>query len=225
MRVLVVEDELAVADHLGRVLDASGFVVDHARDGEQAWFKGDTETYAAAVLDLGLPRLDGISVLKRWRAAGRELPVIVLTARGSWRERVEGIDAGADDYLGKPFEAEELVARLRAVVRRSTGHSTPDIIVGTVRLDPRSLQVTVEGVPVKMSPLEYRALSVLMHRRDQVVGFTELAEQVYGSGDTASNTLEALMARLRKRLGVPLIETRRGSGYVASDPGAHPGDA
>ncbi len=206
MRILLVEDEPDVARHLTRVLEGAGFVIDHAADGEQAWFLGDTEAYAAAVLDLGLPRLDGLSVLKRWRQEGRAMPVIILTARGSWRDRVDGINAGADDYLGKPFEPEELVARLRALIRRSGGSATPELIAGRVRLDPRSMQVTVDGVPVKLSPLEYRAVSVLMHRRGSVVGFQELYENVYGTGDASSNTLETLIARVRRRLGVPLIE-------------------
>lgn len=213
MRILLVEDEPDVARHLKRVLESAGFVADHAEDGEAAWFLGDTETYAAAILDLGLPRLDGISVLKRWRQGGRSMPVIILTARGSWRERVEGINAGADDYLGKPFEAEELIARLNAVLRRSGGIASPELVAGRVRLDPRSMQVSVDGVPVKLSPLEYRAVSVLMHRRGTVVGFQELYENVYGTGEASSNTLETLIARLRRRLGVPLIETRRGAGY------------
>lgn len=220
MRILVVEDEPAVAAHLGRALTSAGFNPEITANGEHAWFLGDTESYAAVVLDLGLPRLDGISVLKRWREAGRAMPVIVLTARGSWRERVDGINAGADDYLGKPFQAEELIARLHAVLRRTTGHANPDIMIGAVRLDPRSMQVSVDGVPLKLSPLEYRALSVLMHRRGTIVSFQELYEHVYGPGEASSNRLEALLARLRRRLGSPLIETRRGAGYYIPGTGS-----
>ena len=217
MRVLVVEDEPDVVQHLLRVLEASGFVAEVATDGEAAWFLGDTESYAAAILDLGLPRLDGLSVLKRWRETGRDLPVIVLTARGSWRERVEGINAGADDYLGKPFEAEELIARLHAVLRRKGGSASPKLAVGRLRLDPRSMQVSVDGKPVHLSPLEYRAISVLMHNRGSIVSFQELYEHVYGAGEASSNTLETLIGRLRRRLGINVIETRRGAGYIILD--------
>ena len=220
MRVLVVEDEPAVAAHSVRAPEAAGFLVERTADGENAWFRGDTEDYAAAVLDLGLPKLDGVTILKRWREAGRTMPVVVLTARGSWKERVDGINAGADDYLGKPFEAEELVARLRAVLRRTAGVATPDITIGPVRLDPRSMEVRVDGVPVPLSPLEYRALSLLMHRKDSVVSFRELYEHVYGPEEPSSNTLETLVGRLRRKLGVPLIETRRGAGYMVRDGGA-----
>ncbi len=217
MRILVVEDEPAVVAHLQRTLDGAGFIADIATDGEQAWFLGDTETYAAVVLDLGLPQLDGLSVLRRWRQSGHKMPVIVLTARGSWRERVDGINAGADDYLGKPFEAEELIARLNAILRRTAGHASPDIVAGSVRLDPRSMHVSVDGATVKLSPLEYRAISVLMHRKNSVVAFQDLYEHVYGSGEASSNTLETLIGRVRRRLGVPLIETRRGAGHIIPD--------
>lgn len=217
MRILIVEDEPEVSRHLTRILEGAGFVVDCVDDGETAWFLGDTENYAGAILDLGLPRLDGISVLKRWRLGQRSMPVIILTARGSWRERVDGINAGADDYLGKPFEAEELLARLYAVLRRAGGSASPEMSAGRVRLDPKSMQVTVDGAPVKLSPLEYRTVSVLMHRRGSVIGFQELYEHVYGAGEASSNTLETLIARLRRRLGVPLIETRKGAGYLIPD--------
>lgn len=214
MRILVVEDEPHVVAHLKRVLEDAGFVADVARDGEQAWFLGDTETYAAAILDLGLPRLDGLSVLKRWRDAGRTMPVIVLTARGSWRERADGINAGADDYLGKPFEAEELIARLHAILRRASGHAAPELVAGAVCLDPRAMKVRVHGETIKLSPLEYRAIRILMHNQGSVVGFRELYEGVYGAGEPSSNTLERLVARLRQRIGPDVIETRRGAGYL-----------
>lgn len=214
MRILIVEDESEVADHLSRILSASGFLPEIAGDGETAWFLGDTEDFAAVILDLGLPVLDGISVLKRWRQAGRTMPVIALTARGNWRDKVDGINAGADDYLGKPFEAEELVARLRSVLRRTGGHAAPDINVGRVRLNTTTMQLSVDGIPTKVSPLEYRAMSYLLHRRGEVVPFREIYEHVYGTGDPSSNTLEALIARLRKRVGDGFIETRRGAGYI-----------
>ena len=217
MRVLVVEDEPDVAKHIGRVLAAAGFLPEIVGDGETAQFLGDTEDFAAVILDLGLPKLDGLSVLKSWREAGRTMPVIALTARGSWRDRVAGINIGADDYIGKPFEAEELVARLRAVLRRSSGHATPEIIVGGLRLDTRTMQVTVDGIPIKLSPLEYRATSYLLHRRGEIVGFRELYEHVYGAGESYSNTLETLIGRVRKRLGAGLIETRKGAGYFIAD--------
>ncbi|MEQ1715828.1 MAG: response regulator transcription factor [Hyphomicrobium sp.] len=217
MRILVVEDDPVVVSHLERILADARFITDVANDGERAWFLGDTESYAAAILDLGLPQLDGISVLKRWRQANRMMPVIVLTARGSWRERVDGINAGADDYLGKPFEADELLARLHAVLRRAGGFASPEIVAGGVRLEPRSMKVTVNGRPVKLTPLEYRATLVLMHNCGTVVGFQDLYENVYGTGEASSNTLERLIARLRQRLGVNVIETRRGAGYVIPD--------
>ena len=214
MRVLVVEDEPDVASHVSRILKASGFLPETASDGETAWFLGDTEDFAAVILDLGLPTLDGISVLKRWRQAGRKMPVIALTARGNWRDKVDGINAGADDYVGKPFEAEELLARLRGVLRRAGGHAAPEINVGRVRLNTLTMQVSVDGIPIKISPLEYRAMSYLLHHHGEVVPFREIYEHVYGNGDPTSNTLEALIARLRKRLGNEFIETRRGAGYI-----------
>jgi two-component system, OmpR family, response regulator len=220
MRVLVVEDEPDVAKHIGRVLTAAGFLPEIVSDGEAAQFLGDTEDFAAVILDLGLPKLDGLSVLRSWREAGKTMPVIALTARGSWRDRVEGINIGADDYIGKPFEAEELVARLRAVLRRSSGHAAPEIIVGGLRLDTRTMQVTVDGVPAKLSPLEYRATSYLLHHRGEIVGFRELYEHVYGAGESYSNTLETLIGRVRKRLGASLIETRKGAGYFIPDKSA-----
>ena len=217
MRVLIVEDEHDVAQHIARVLKAAGFLTEVASDGETAQFLGETEDFAAVILDFGLPKLDGLSVLRLWRDAGKTMPVIALTARGSWRDRVAGINIGADDYIGKPFEAEELVARLRAVLRRSKGHATPEIVVGGLKLDTRSMQVTVDGVHIKLSPLEYRAASYLLHHRGQIVGFRDLYEHVYGSGESYSNTLETLIGRVRKRLGPSLIETRKGAGYFIPD--------
>lgn len=215
MRVLVVEDEKRIADDVTKALSASGYIVEQTASGEEAWFKGDTEDYAAIVLDLGLPDLDGLTVLKRWRAGGCKTPVLILTARGSWTERVEGIDAGADDYLPKPFQMEELLARVRAIVRRTAGQANAVMEANGVTLDTRQLRVTVSGVPVNLSPLEYRLLSFLMHHRGRVVSQSELTEHLYAQDfEHDSNTLEVLIGRLRKKLKVDLIETRRGFGYI-----------
>jgi DNA-binding response OmpR family regulator len=217
MRLLLVEDEPGIAADIARSLLAAGFLVEHAQDGEEAWFKGETESYAAILLDLGLPRLDGITILKRWRAAGVKTPVLVLTARGAWTERVEGIDAGADDYLPKPFQMEELIARVRALVRRATGHASAVLEAGGVLLDTRQMKVMVGGKPVNLSPLEYRLLCFLMHNRGQVVSQSELSEHLYSEGlERDSNSLEVLVGRLRKKLKVDLIETRRGFGYIVA---------
>lgn len=215
MRVLVVEDDRRIAADIARALQAAGYVVDAVRDGEEAWFRGDTEDYGAIVLDLGLPGMDGLSVLKRWRANGRHMPVLILTARGSWSERVEGIDAGADDYLPKPFRMEELLARLRSIVRRSAGHASSVLQAGAVTLDERQMKVTLDGVPVALSPLEYRLIAYLLHHRGRVVSQLELSENVYGHDEMHdSNAVEVLIGRLRKKIGAELIETRRGFGYL-----------
>ncbi len=215
MRVLLAEDEPRIAADLARTLQAAGFVVERTANGEEAWFLGDTEDYDLIVLDLGLPGMDGLAVLKRWRSAGRNTPVLVLTARGSWVERVEGIDAGADDYLPKPFRMEELLARVRALIRRSTGHASSRLEAGEISLDTRQKQVARAGVPVALSPLEYRLIVYLMHHKGQVVPPTELLEHLYGDDDAhEANALEAVITRVRKKLGAGAIETRRGFGYV-----------
>lgn len=214
MRVLAVEDDAAIRRDVSAALQASGFRVETSDNGEDAWFLGDTEDYDLVVLDLGLPGMDGLSVLKRWRANGREMPVLVLTARGAWHERVEGIEAGADDYLPKPFRMEELVARARALVRRSAGRGSPVQSAGDLTLDSNRMTVTVRGVPANVTALEYRLLAYLMLHRDRVVPPTELLEHLYGDDDAReANALEAVVTRLRRKLGASIIGTRRGFGY------------
>jgi DNA-binding response OmpR family regulator len=218
MRLLLVEDDARIAADIVATLTATGYVVETTGDGEEAWFRGDTEDYDLIVLDLGLPKMDGLAVLKRWRAAGRDMPVLVLTARGSWPERVEGIDAGADDYLPKPFRMEELLARVRALIRRSAGHGASVLELGSLRLDARQMSVTRNGVPVTLSPLEYRLLAYLMHHKGREVSGTELLEHLYGEEDAReTNALEAVVTRLRKKLGPAAIESRRGFGYTIAD--------
>lgn len=218
MRILLVEDDPRIRDDVAAALAAAGYVVDCEGDGEEAWFLGDTETYGAVVLDLGLPHMDGLSVLKRWREAGRDFPVLVLTARGTWSERVDGIDAGADDYLPKPFRMEELLARLRAIIRRSSGNSTSTITVGDATLDTRQMRLTVRGVPVALSPQEYRLVAYLMLNRGRVVPQQELAEHLQSVHfERESNAVEVLIGRVRKKLPGDLIETRRGFGYLVPD--------
>jgi DNA-binding response OmpR family regulator len=215
MRILLVEDDTRLADGVAAALEAAGFVVARSVDGEDAWFRGDTETFAAVILDLGLPGMDGLSVLRRWRETGQRFPVLILTARGDWHERVEGIDAGADDYLPKPFRMEELLARLRALVRRSAGQASPVLRVGTLSLDTRRMQVSREGVPVHLSPTEYRLLAYLMQHAGRVVPQLELTEQLYAQDfERESNAVEVLVGRVRRKLGADLIQTRRGFGYV-----------
>jgi two-component system OmpR family response regulator len=218
MRALVVEDDPDVAPDVARALEAIGFVVDVAGNGEEAWFKGDVEDYDVAVLDLGLPRLDGLTVLQRWRANGRTVPVLILSARGDWTEKVEGIEAGADDYLAKPFEMGELITRVRALVRRMAGHAAPVLAIGRLRIDTRRGSVEADGVPVKLSQLEFRLLNYLAHQPGRAVPAGELAEHLYGAdeaGDT--NAIEALFVRLRRKVGASAIETRRGFGYLLVD--------
>ncbi len=219
MRILTVEDDERILAKMRAALEAAGYAVDTAENGEDAWFQGDTEDYDLIVLDLGLPKLDGLSVLKKWRAAGRAFPVLVLTARSAWSERVEGIDAGADDYLPKPFAMEELLARARALLRRSAGKASAVLKIGPVTLDTRQMRVLVDDGPLALSPLEYRALSYLMHHAGRVVPPTELMDHLYAHDhDRDLNAVEVLIGRLRRKLGVDLIETRRGFGYLV--PGA-----
>jgi len=215
MRILLVEDDARIKRDVGETLVNAGYLVDHESNGKEAWFKGDTEDYGAVILDLGLPDMDGLTVLKKWRENNRAFPVLVLSARGTWGERVEGIDAGADDYLPKPFEMDELLARLRAIVRRSAGHANPSITIGDVKLDPRQKRVTLRGVPKTLTPQEYRLLSYLMLHNERVVSQQELAEHLQGEYEQReSNAVEVLVGRLRRKLGSGLIETRRGFGYA-----------
>ena len=218
MRLLLAEDEPAIARHLRDALEAAGYVVDHAADGEDAHHLGDTEPYDAVVLDLGLPQRDGLSVLRAWRAAGRRMPVLILTARGSWREKVEGIDAGADDYLAKPFATEELLARLRALLRRAAGQADPVLRHGAIELDTRSGRVTNGGAAVTLTAMEYRILSFLMHRPTRTISQSELVDHVYAQDfDRDSNTIEVMIGRLRRKLGRDAIVTVRGLGYRLGD--------
>ncbi|MXN63623.1 response regulator [Stappia sp. GBMRC 2046] len=219
MRILLVEDEPRIVADVATTLRSAGYVVEIADNGEDAWFLGDTEDYDLIVLDLGLPKLDGLAVLKRWRHAGRTMPVLVLTARGAWAERVEGIDAGADDYLPKPFRMEELIARVRALIRRSTGNASSLIEAGSLSLDVKQMRLARNGVPVSLSPLEYRLVAYLMHHKGRVVPPGELLEHLYGDDDARDpNALEAVVARLRKKIGATgTIETRRGFGYAIPD--------
>ncbi|WP_182179207.1 response regulator transcription factor [Methylobacterium radiotolerans] len=220
MRVLIVEDEPRIAADIRQGLERAGYVADVVADGEAAWFRAETEAYDAMVLDLGLPRLDGLGVLRRLRAAEVALPVLILTARDGWRERVEGIDAGADDYLAKPFRMEELVARLRAILRRTAGHAAPVLRAGAVELDTRTRAVSVDGRPAELTALEYRLLAFLLHRPGQVVPAGELLDHLHGVGtEREANALEALVTRLRRKLGPGVIETRRGQGYRIAGPG------
>ncbi|MBI2527997.1 MAG: response regulator transcription factor [Candidatus Rokubacteria bacterium] len=214
MRILVVEDDPALARQLKAALAETGYAVDRAPDGEEGEFLGETETYDAVVLDLGLPKVDGVTVLRRWRAAGRTMPVLILTARDGWGEKVAGFDAGADDYLGKPFHMEELLARLRALIRRSAGHAQPVLDCGLVRLDTRAGRVTVDGTPVELTAHELKVLSYLMHHLGRVVSRSELTEHVYAQDfDRDSNTIEVFVGRLRRKLGADVIRTYRGRGY------------
>ncbi|HMN94382.1 MAG TPA: response regulator transcription factor [Hydrogenophaga sp.] len=214
MRILIVEDEPALRAQLRSGLVEAGYAVDEADNGRDAQFVGDTETFDAVILDLGLPALDGLTVLKRWRDAGRTMPVLILTARDKWNEKVAGIDAGADDYLTKPFHMEELLARLRALIRRASGLASPVLTCGALALDTRSGRVTLDGQPVTLTSHEYKVLAYLMHRPGAVVSRTELTEHIYAQDfDRDSNTIEVFVGRLRKKLPPEMIETVRGLGY------------
>src|SRR3954452_3087745 len=214
MRVLVVEDEALLARQLASALTDAGYAVDCAADGDRGDFLGQTEQYDAVVLDLGLPKVDGLAVLRRWRDAGIAVPVLVLTARDSWHEKVQGIDGGADDYVSKPFRMEEVLARVRALIRRASGSASSELRAGALVLDTRTARVTLDGAPMKLTSHEFRVLSYLMHNRGRVVSQGELTEHIYAQNfDRDSNTVEVFIARLRRKLGATLIETVRGMGY------------
>jgi two-component system, OmpR family, response regulator len=222
MRLLVVEDDPDLNRQLCTALTDAGYAVDRAFDGEEGHFLGESEPYDAVVLDLGLPKMDGISVLESWRRSGRKMPVIVLTARDRWSDKVQGFDAGADDYVPKPFHMEEVLARLRALLRRASGHATSELTCGPIRLDTRSGRVSVDGNPIRLTSHEYRLLAYLMHHMGRVVSRTELVEHLYEQDfDRDSNTIEVFVGRLRKKLGVDLIQTVRGLGYLLNPPPAN----
>lgn len=221
MRLLVVEDDRDLNRQLVAALEQAGYVVDRAYDGEEGLFLAGTEPYDAIVLDIGLPKQDGISVLEGLRSAGRTAPVLLLTARDRWSDKVRGFDAGADDYVAKPFHMEEVLARLRALVRRASGHATAELVSGPVRLDTRASRVVVDGNAIKLTSHEFRLLSYLMHHAGRVVSRSELVEHLYDQDfDRDSNTIEVFVGRLRKKLGVDLIQTMRGLGYLIEKAGA-----
>ena len=219
MRLLVVEDDPDLRRQLVAALEDAGYAVDAAKDGEEGHFLGDTEPYDAVVLDLGLPIIDGVSVLEKWRRADRKMPVLILTARDRWSDKVAGFDAGADDYVAKPFHMEEVLARIRALLRRAAGHATSELTAGPVVLDTKSSRVSVDGMPVKLTSLEFRLLSYLMHHKGKVVSRSELVEHLYDQDfDRDSNTVEVFVGRLRKKLGVDVLHTIRGMGYTVTEP-------
>ncbi len=221
MRLLVVEDEPDLNRQLVDALSDAGYAVDTALDGEEGHFLGDTEPYDTVVLDLGLPLMDGISVLEQWRRNQRNMPVLILTARDRWSDKVAGMDAGADDYVAKPFHMEEILARVRALLRRGAGHASSEIEVGPLRLDTRASRVTLNGAAIKLTSHEFRLLSYLVHHGGRVVSRTELIEHLYDQDfDRDSNTVEVFIGRLRKKLPDQMIKTVRGLGYCREDPGA-----
>lgn len=218
MRILVVEDNQQVARQIKDSLEQELFIVDVTHDGEEAWFLGDTEPYDAIILDIGLPKLDGLSILQKWRDASNRVPVLILTSRDTWREKVNGLRAGADDYLAKPFEFEELMARVEALIRRASGHANPFLRCGPIELEPVAARVTMDGVAVNMTALEYRALQYLMQKKGSVVSKSELSEHIYGQNlERDSNVIEVLINRLRSKLDPALIQTRRGLGYLIKE--------
>ncbi|MBO6725735.1 MAG: response regulator transcription factor [Rhizobiaceae bacterium] len=221
MRILVVEDDKDLNRQITEALTDAGYVVDKAFDGEEGHFLGDTEPYDAIVLDIGLPQMDGISVLERWRRDGHKVPVLMLTARDRWSDKVAGIDAGADDYVAKPFHIEEVLARLRALIRRAAGHASTELNCGPLRLDTKASKADVDGMTLKLTSHEFRLLAYLMHHMGEVVSRTELVEHLYDQDfDRDSNTIEVFVGRLRKKMGIDLIETVRGMGYRMREPQA-----
>jgi len=219
MKILIIEDDVDINRQLVQAFKEANYAVDSSHDGEEGEYMGEDTSYDAIILDLGLPGKDGLSVLKSWREAGIPTPVLILTARGVWSEKVAGIDAGADDYVAKPYEIEEVLARIRALVRRAAGHVSAEINCGPLRLDTKSTRVTVDGNPVKLTSLEYRLLSYLLHHTGRVISRTELVEHLYDQDfDRDSNTIEVFIGRLRKKLNVDLIKTVRGLGYSVEAP-------
>ncbi|CAM1641007.1 response regulator transcription factor [Bartonella apihabitans] len=219
MRILVVEDDRELNRQLVAALNSAGYVVDHAYDGEEGYFLGDTEAYDAVVLDIGLPKMDGISIVEHWRENSRSMPVLILTARDRWSDKVAGIDAGADDYVTKPFHMEEVLARLRGLIRRASGHASSELVCGPVVLDTKTSRVTVDDNQIKLTSLEFALLSYLMHHQGEIISRTDLTEHLYDQDfDRDSNTIEVFIGRLRKKLGVDVIETIRGMGYRLKSP-------
>ncbi|MFT4097189.1 MAG: response regulator transcription factor [Rhodoblastus sp.] len=217
MRLLVVEDDKDLNRQLAQALGQAGYAVDRAYDGEEGQFLGETEPYDAVVLDIGLPKVDGVAVLEAWRKAGKTMPVLILTARDGWSEKVRGFDAGADDYVTKPFHLEEVLARLRALTRRATGHASAELVCGPVRLDTKAGRVHVDGAAIKLTSHEYRLLAYLMHHTGRIVSRTEIVEHLYDQDfDRDSNTVEVFVGRLRKKLGAEIIQTVRGLGYLVA---------
>jgi two-component system, OmpR family, response regulator len=230
VRLLVVEDDKDLNRQLVSALEQSGYAVDRAFDGEEGHYLGETEPYDAVVLDIGLPKKDGVTVLEEWRRAGRTMPVLILTARDRWSDKVQGFDAGADDYVSKPFHMEEVLARIRALLRRASGHATNEIVCGPVRLDTKAGRVVVDGAPVKLTSHEYRLLAYLMHHAGRVISRSEIIEHMYDQDfDRDSNTIEVFVGRLRKKLGVDLIQTVRGLGYLVeaktAEKSGHPAES
>ncbi len=214
MRILVVEDDKDLNRQLCEALSEAGYVTDCAFDGEEGHFLGDTEPYDAVILDIGLPQMDGLSVLERWRREGRRMPVLLLTARDRWSDKVSGIDAGADDYVAKPFHIEEVLARVRALIRRAAGHASSELVCGPLRVDIKSSKADIDGKTMKLTSHEFRLLAYLMHHPDKVISRTELVEHLYDQDfDRDSNTIEVFVGRLRRKMGIDLIETVRGMGY------------
>ncbi len=223
MRLLIAEDDPDLARQLTKALADAGYTIDHAGDGEEAHHLGDTEPYDAIVLDLGLPKIDGVTVLRRWREDGRDTPVLILTARDQWSEKVAGFDAGADDYVTKPFHMEEVIARLRALIRRAAGQASPELTCGPLRVDTRSGRASVDGNPVKLTANEFKVLAYLMHHQGKVISRTELTEHIYDQDfDRDSNTIEVFVGRLRKKIGPAIIKTVRGQGYRMEPPPDEP---
>ncbi len=217
MRILLVEDDPVLSKQVKSSLEDNGYSVDSAFDGEEGHYLGDTEPYDAVILDLGLPKIDGITVLEKWRKENKKYPVLILTARDRWSEKVAGFDAGADDYLTKPFQMEELLARLRALIRRSAGHASSDIECGPLKIDTKSNKVFINGTKLKLTSHEYKIIEYFLHHQEKVISRTELTEHIYDQDfDRDSNTIEVFIGRLRKKLGKNLIKTERGSGYRLS---------